>query len=287
MDRRKVLSTAASAGVLAATTSVLGCSRAKFKESPIFDSHCHVIDPRYPIIPNQGYVPPCYTASQYVLESLPLNISSGAVVSASFHGFDQTYLTATLKQLGPAWVGVAQIPFDITDKEVVRLSYAGVKALRFNLYRGQIDSMVEIAALARRVHNIAGWHAEIYADALQLRPHVSQLVKLPQIVIDHLGMTQAGMPVLLDLVDAGAKVKASGFGRVDMDIPSALSCIAERNNCALMFGTDFPSTRARRPFDPSDISVIRDVLSLADAERALWQNAIELYQPRCYSAVSI
>ena len=119
-----------------------------------------------------------------------------------------------------------------------------------------------------------------------MRPHVSQLVKLPQIVIDHLGMTQAGIPVLLDLVDAGAKVKASGFGRVDMDIPSALSCIAERNNRALMFGTDFPSTRARRPFDPSDIGVIRDVLSSTDAERALWQNAIELYQPRCYNAVS-
>jgi hypothetical protein len=50
---------------------------------------------------------------------------------------------------------------------------------------------------------------------------VGALSKLPQIVIDHLGMTQQGLPALLDLVDAGAKVKATGFGRVDIDIPQA------------------------------------------------------------------
>jgi hypothetical protein len=52
------------------------------------------------------------------------------------------------------------------------------------------------------------------------------LSKLPQLCIDHLGMTQAGVPVPLDLVAAGCKVKASGFGRVKLDVPKTLEQVA-------------------------------------------------------------
>ena len=75
------------------------------------------------------------------------------------------------------------------------------------------------------------------------------------LAIDHRGMTQAGLPVLLDLVAAGVKVKATGFGRVKMDIPKALESIAARNQAALMFGTDMPSARAARPLQPADIDL--------------------------------
>ena len=70
---------------------------------------------------------------------------------------------------------------------------------------------------------------------------------LPRVVIDHLGRTRAGLPALLELVDGGAFVKASGFGRVDHDVPAALRAIAAVNPAALVFGTDLPSTRAPRP----------------------------------------
>ena len=64
--------------------------------------------------------------------------------------------------------------------------------------------------------------------------------------IDHLGMTPAGMPVLLDLVAAGVKVKATGFGRVTMDAAPVLEAIAARDPGAPMFGSDMPLTRAQR-----------------------------------------
>lgn len=244
----------------------------------IFDAHCHIIDTRYPIISNQGYTPPAFPLEEYQQQTRPLGVTAGAIVSGSFQGNDQTYLRALLPRMGPRWVGVTQVASDIPDAEIASLAAIGVRALRFNLFRGSIDSVDDIVTLANRAHASGGWHTEIYADATALRPHVAKLSKLPQIVIDHMGMTEAGLPVVLDLVDAGARVKVTGFGRVSMNIPKVIESIAARNPDALMFGTDLPSTRAKRPFEVSDITLLRNVLSSQLAQKALWSNAVNLYR---------
>jgi predicted TIM-barrel fold metal-dependent hydrolase len=183
-----------------------------------------------------------------------------------------------LPKLGVGWVGVTQIPNDYPDAEIVKLSGIGVRAVRFNVLRGRIDSVDDIVALATRVHSVAGWHSEIYADAAALKPHVDKLAKLPQLCIDHLGMTEAGIPTLIELVAAGCKVKATGFGRVKMDVPKALEAVAKQSPHALVFGTDIPSTRAQRPFEPSDIDLVEKVLGGELARRAYWDNPLALYR---------
>ncbi len=258
-------------------SSLIGCVGISPSQK-IFDSHCHIIDPRYPIIENQGYIPPPYTLNDYRQQTRPLGISSGAIVSGSFHGFDQSYLKATLAVLGPQWVGVTQVPTSITDQEVLELTKLRVRALRFNIFRGRVDSVDEIVSFANRVHQLGNWHAEIYADTAALAPHVAKLSKLPKIVIDHLGMTEKGLPVLLDLVDAGACVKATGFGRVNMNVPKMLEAVARRSPNALVFGTDLPSTRAKRPFDVSDITLIKDVLGKSLSDLVFWNNPRNLYR---------
>src|SRR5262249_31234054 len=149
---------------------------------------------------------------------------------------------------------------------------------RFNVLRGNVDSVDDIVALATRVYSIAGWHSEIYADIAAMKPHVSRLARLPQLCVDHLGMTEGGVPVLLDLVQAGCKVKATGFGRVTLDVSKTLEVIAKTNPDALVFGTDIPSTRARRPFEPADIDLIEKVLGSALARRVFWDNPLALYR---------
>jgi predicted TIM-barrel fold metal-dependent hydrolase len=244
----------------------------------LFDSHCHIIDHRFPIVANQGYTPPNFPLEDYLAQTRPLGVVAGAVVSGSFQGNDQTYLMDILPRLGPAWAGVTQIPNDYPDAEIAKLGKLGVRAVRFTLYRGAIDNVDDIVALAKRCHAVAGWHAEIYADAATLKPHVEKLSKLPQLCIDHLGMTQAGVPVLLDLVAAGCKVKATGFGRVKLDVPKTLEQVAAKNPNALVFGTDIPSTRAERPFMPSDIELVEKVLGPALAAKAFWDNPLALYK---------
>jgi predicted TIM-barrel fold metal-dependent hydrolase len=244
----------------------------------IFDGHCHIIDHRFPIIENQGYTPPHFPLDAYLAQVTPLGVIGGAVVSGSFQGFDQSYLKATLPKLGANWVGVTQVPNDIADRDIAELAAIGVRALRFNILRGSIDNVDDIIALATRAHAVGKWHAEIYADAAALRPHVDRLAKLPQIAVDHLGMTADGLPVVLDLVAAGAKVKATGFGRVTLDVPLALEKIAAASPTALVFGTDLPSTRAQRPFAPTDFDLVKRVLGPELANLALWDNAAALYR---------
>ena len=244
----------------------------------LFDSHCHIIDHRFPIVPNHGYTPPPFPLEAYIAATAPLGVVAGAIVAGSFQANDQTWLMDVLPRLGAGWAGVTQLPNDCPDAEIARLDALGVRAVRFNLFRGRLDSVDEIAALATRVHAVAGWHAEIYADAAALAPHVGRLSKLPQLSIDHLGMTQAGVPVLLDLVAAGCKVKATGFGRVKLDVPATLEAVARKSPDALVFGTDLPSTRAARPFQPADIDLVEKVLGPELAQKAFWDNPVALYR---------
>jgi predicted TIM-barrel fold metal-dependent hydrolase len=148
------------------------------------------------------------------------------------------------------------------------------------MFRGRLESVDDMVALAVRCHAVAGWHAELYADAAALSPHVPKLSKLPQLSIDHLGMTETGLPVLLDLVAAGCKVEATGFGRVQLDVAKALERIARTSPDALVFGTDMPSTRAKRPFAPADIDLVERTLGPELADKAFWANPLALYRVR-------
>jgi predicted TIM-barrel fold metal-dependent hydrolase len=238
---------------------------------PVFDAHFHVIDERFPLVPNQGFLPEPFTVSDYRERVAGLDVVGGAVVSGSFQGYDQTYLVDALGQLGEGFVGVANVPSDITDAEAVELAQAGVRAYRVNLFRG---GDIEQLAMAPRLHDLVGWHVEVYLDARDVPILRSQLAAAPRLVIDHLGISQAGLPALLDLVKDGAYVKASGFGRIDVDPYSALKAIAAINPGAVLFGSDLPGTRARRPFSEADLELLVD----AAGERALYENALALYR---------
>ncbi len=246
----------------------------------LFDAHFHIIDPRFPLVANNGYLPPAFTTRDYLGRAEPLGVSGGAVVSGSFQAFDQDYLTDALSALGPSYVGVTQLPADRPDETILNLDRRGVRAVRFNLRRGGSEGLDTIERMARRVHDLAGWHVEIYADAANLEPHVAMLKTLPQVVVDHLGLSEAGQRVLLELAGHGAKVKATGFGRLDFDIASALKNIHAANPAALMFGTDMPSTRAPRPFEAGDIDLIAAAVGEDGLARALRDNAVALYRPQ-------
>ncbi len=245
----------------------------------IFDAHLHIIAPGFELIPNQGYTPPWLTTADYLTIARPLGIVGGAVVSGSFQGYDQTYLRDALARLGSTFVGVTQLPRDVPDETILELARCGVRAVRFNLRRGGSESVDAMEAMARRVFELAHWHIEIYADAQELAPLVPMLNSLPQIVVDHLGLSSQGLPTVLKLVEHGAKVKATGFGRVTLEVAAAVKAIVSVNPEALVFGTDLPSTRALRPFSPADIELIQSELGPEVARRVLYDNAVALYRP--------
>lgn len=244
----------------------------------LFDAHLHITDPRFPLVENEGYLPPSFTVDDYAQRTASLGVDGGAVVSGSFQGFDQTYLRDALSRLGPKYVGVTQVPATITDEEIADLDAAGVRAVRFNVRRGGSASVAEMDRLARRVHDVAGWHAELYIDSRNLPDLAAVLMALPAVSIDHLGLHRDGLEHVLRLVDAGVKVKATGFGRVDLDPAAAMSAIVAINPEALMAGTDLPSTRATRPFMDADITVIAEAVGEEHIDAVLWANGAAFYR---------
>lgn len=245
----------------------------------VFDTHFHIIDPRFPVMENQGFLPPIFTVDDYRARTAGLDIVAGTVIAGSFQGTQTEYMYGALKEFGQTFVGVIQVPATVTDEEVLKLNAAGVRAVRFNLYRGGSAGVEDMDRLARRVHDLAGWHAELYADAAALESVFATVSNLPRFSIDHLGMTQSGLSTLLKLAERGGKVKATGFGRTEVDVPSALRDLASANPECLMFGTDLPSQRARRPFMPSDMDLIRDTLDEAMSRKVFWDNAASFYRP--------
>src|SRR6266498_3461354 len=145
----------------------------------IFDCHFHIIDPSFPLVPNQGYVPPPFTADAYLAEVRDLGIAAGAIVSGSFQAFDQTYLLNALDRLGPLFVGVTQLPVSVNDSELRHLNQRGVRAIRFNIRRGGSAVIGELTSLARRVYDLVGWHVELYVDSRGLPELEATLRQLP------------------------------------------------------------------------------------------------------------
>jgi predicted TIM-barrel fold metal-dependent hydrolase len=244
----------------------------------LFDSHLHIVDPAFPVVPNAGFVPEPFTVADYRARTSSLGVVGGTVVAGSFQtGTD--WLLAALERLGPRFVGVAELAPDVPDAAVRALDAAGVRAVRVNLRRGGRAALDGLEALAERVHALAGWHVEVYAGGADLAELEPRLAALPALSVDHLGLDRAALPVLLRLVARGAKVKATGFGRGDLDVPATLRAIAAADPRALLFGTDLPSTRAARPFADGDVALAAEVLQ-EHAAAALHDNALAFYRPR-------
>lgn len=92
---------------------------------PIFDSHFHVIDPRFSLVGNAGYVPEPFTYSDYTHLAEPLGVIGGAIVAGSYQGTDPTALLDALDRLGPGYCAVVQLKPEVADEAIIALHRRG------------------------------------------------------------------------------------------------------------------------------------------------------------------
>ncbi|KQC30240.1 amidohydrolase family protein [Flagellimonas eckloniae] len=243
----------------------------------IFDAHFHIINPKFPLVENNGYLPPEFTVKDYQDKVESYGISGGAIVSGSFQKFDQNYLLDALKVFGKNYVGVANIPITMESKELEKLNQSNIQAVRFNLKRGGSESLKNLVELSNRLFNDYGWHTELYVDSKNLKELKTTLEQIPKFSIDHLGLSNDGLNDLCFWAEKGVKIKATGFGRLDFNPITAMKRIYSINPDALMFGTDLPSTRAKTPFTFEHLKMIKDNFSDKAQEKILYQNAIKWY----------
>ena len=243
----------------------------------IFDSHFHIIDKNYPLLRLNNYLPPEFTVDDYLKRTEGLKVVAGALVAGSFQGFESDYMKSALGLLGKNFVGTIQIPATEPDENIIALNSAGIRGVRFNIMAGGSEKLENLEQLAHRIHELCGWHVELHIKSSDISDIYSLLTGLPSVSIDHLGYTGSGFDTLLKLVENGVKVKASGFGRVEFDVVTALSEIYSVDDGALMFGTDLPSTRAPRPFLESDINLIRENFDEVESNKIFYENAAVFY----------
>ncbi|TSD94414.1 amidohydrolase family protein [Skermania sp. ID1734] len=244
----------------------------------MFDALVHIIDPRFELVENEGFLPDYFTIADCRARMAGFHVTGGAVVAGSYQGTNPACIAAALDELGPGWVGVAQLDPDASDDDIAEMDRMGVRAVRFNLKRGASDIAL-LTHQALRANEIAGWHAELYVDGSMLASLEPVLAKLPAVSIDHLGLSSEAVPYLLDLVDRGARVKTTGFGRLDpeFDVVDTMRRLYAVNPEALMFGSDLPGTRAERPFEPGDIDLIAGAVG-DDLPLVLESNARSYYR---------
>ena len=247
----------------------------------LFDAHFHIIDDKFPLQENNGYLPSIFTINDYKksLSSYGIESVGGTIVSGSFQGYDQSYLTYALNKLRKEnYVGVTQLPISVSEREIKELDKQGVKAIRFNIFRGGSEDIKYLSKLANKVYNTAGWSTELYIDTSKITPEQEEIIiSLPRVSIDHLGMSSKGKDKLLELVKHGVMVKVTGFGRIDFEPIHLIKEIYSINPNALIFGTDLPSTRAKKPFSYNDIKLITDNFSSKVFNKILFDNAQNWY----------
>ncbi len=248
----------------------------------VFDSHFHIINPNYPLVPNNGYVPPTFTVKNYQEKVAKLAVKGGVIVSGSFQQFEQQYLIDALRILGKTYFGVANVPIDMKAKELEKLNAANVKAVRFNLRRGGSETINNMVVLANKLFERYGWHSELYVDSKALSNLRRILNEIPAFSIDHLGLSKDGLSELYYWVERGVKIKATGFGRLDFDPIPVLKTIHAIDPKALLFGTDLPSTRASIPFSNAHFRMVKDNFSKEELHRIVYQNGVDWYTKKKY-----
>ncbi|SAK83851.1 hydrolase [Caballeronia temeraria] len=224
-----------------------------------------------------------------------LGLSRAVVVQPSVYGFDNSPTLAAMATLGANGRGIAVVPPDVSDNQLIRLTNLGVRGVRFFMLSGGALPWDCLPGLAARVAQF-GWHVQLQTDGRKLADHAAMLHALPcRLVIDHNGKflapvetTHAGFRTLLELVDRGNTwVKTSGVYETSVegapdyaDVSALAKKLIEVAPERCLFATNWP--HPTKPHAPPDDGHLIDLFmqwcgNARTAARIMVDNAAEVY----------
>jgi len=131
------------------------------------DTHMHFYDGALsakPGTPNPGH----FTVPMYRELQKKLGLERVIVVQPNAYGDDNTVTLNALREIGKNAKGVAVVKPSVSDAELVRLTQAGMCALRIMTLHGGTLGFDVMDELMARVHPF-GWHANIQLDGRERR----------------------------------------------------------------------------------------------------------------------
>ncbi|KAL2809336.1 hypothetical protein BJX63DRAFT_365385 [Aspergillus granulosus] len=279
--------------------------------SQSWDSHMHVVEPRYPVVADAAYKPTPHTIHDAIAFESSVGIENFVLVQPSIYGYDNSCLLQALRHIGPSrGRGVVVIDPANTNIETLEEWHAlGVRGVRVNFQSSGIvpsrDVLRQILVEQARAIRPLGWMIQLHTS-MSVIPILEEIV--PQlgvkVCIDHFGgpglrrvlweqgdsfdpYSLAGFSSLISLLKAGRTyVKISAPYRLskDEEYRDLILMIEEFLRQApdrVLYATDWPHTR----FSGIDIGrftemCLRACGSHAVAERVFRLNAEELMDSR-------
>lgn len=271
------------------------------------DSHAHVFGPfaRFPLADDRSYTPTEYPADAFIAHLDALGLERGVLVtaSASGTGAGNAVVLDALRRYPTRLRGIAVPAPDTTEAELDAWHDAGVRGMRFNLYRMDGHAVYRngagievLEAMAPRLR-ARGWHAQIWIhapDLVELGPRLEAL-GVP-LVIDHMGrmatsrdIADPGFQTLCAMLgDGTAWTKISGADRLNpggapyTEVDPFAQTLLAANPEQVVWGSDWPHINYFDPQLMPDDGVLFNLLArwLPDTdarERVLVSNPARLY----------
>jgi D-galactarolactone isomerase len=261
------------------------------------DTHMHIYEARYPVALTALIKPPPATVADYRKLQQRLGLSRTVVVQPSTYGTDNRCTLAAIKALGEKNArGVAVADTSVSDDALVRLTKAGIRGIRFLMFKGGALPWEMLETMAARVHAF-GWHVQLQLDGRELPDREAMLKRLPgTLVIDHVGkfiepvrIDHPGFRVLAHLVEAGKTwVKLSAPYEVSKkgppyydDVGALAKVLVKLAPERMVWASNWPHPSPPAGVTPDDATLLDVLLDWApdDAtrKRILVDNPAKLY----------
>jgi D-galactarolactone isomerase len=214
------------------------------------DTHIHIYDSDAPISAGASPGPAWATADAYRILRDRLGTRRAVIVQPNLYGTDNRVLVAAIADLSPDARGVATVGASITDRELERLTAAGVCGARFHMLPGGILKWEDLPSIAARVHAF-GWHVQLQIDGRLLHEREHELKRWPgTLAVDHVGKFLE--PVTVD---------HPGF--------RALARLLEGGRCWLKLSAPYEVSKAGPPLY-ADVGALAKAAAKIAPERMLW-----------------
>lgn len=262
------------------------------------DTQMHAYLPGFPALPGGPALPdglPGVTEYRQVMDWL--GIERFVITQGNAHQMDNGNLLAALALAGEKARGVAAIGGETPEREMTRLTAAGVVGARIMDLPGGAIGLDGLEAVAAKAHD-AGWMLAVQFDGSDIALHFERLAELRvNWVLDHhgkffRGATPDGSEIALvkRLIDggncwfkfAGCYESSRAGGPEFPDIAAIARDIAAHAPERIVWGTNFPHNMAQSTADyPDDAALLDTVLSWFPDDRgrhlALVENPRHLY----------
>ncbi|MDQ0073416.1 2-pyrone-4,6-dicarboxylate lactonase [Variovorax boronicumulans] len=271
------------------------------------DAHCHVFGPGniFPYAATRKYTPCDASRQQLFALRDRLGFERNVIVQATCHGTDNSALMDALRHSEGRARGVASVSRSVSDRELLAMHEAGVRATRFNFVRRLVDFTPkdELMEIAARIAPL-GWHVVVYFEAIDLPELWDFFTGLPTVVVvDHMGRPDVGKPadgpefdlfmrLMREHPNVWSKVSCperlsvsgppalAGEQRAYRDVvPFAQRLVSEFPD-RVLWGTDWPhpNLKDHMPDDGLLVDFIPHIAPTADAQQQLLvENPMQLY----------